>query len=642
MDIKNVPTNALLDSEYNPSVTSSSTDILEVHEDQRATVLIKDIINFKNTVGNLLKADVKSQLTENAISFNDITERLIPNNLNLETGVFITPVLGQESSFNPSEGFHGFAEIKTKPLEEVVIDTLSPSNFVRGEGVLVQADLVNSAGIGQLTIKNIALNDKAAYIITQEDVETFNSAETNFIELDLTNISELIVDETTGKQSISSQVPTNTFGASKLYLNVPLVANKEFTVNANNLGATLTPAGIPVNLDGTESSNKEGYGALGYKAITLNADLTQLGASQVLKTATSGGGTLTPGGVSIGFSAVSIPDLTPQIYELTADQHIDGTTGNISLTSENVAIYNQIKYTLNKIPQRSIDIGDFIIHSISSRDYINSTKLNFLPNGSGSGDACFIGEGETNPHSNIQAITEFTMTLPGQYNPVIEATTISSLIATGCSSIVIDSSGVTADGKTLDSNDYGNTKTILSQVQVQLPTNNDPKILIASDFSVSVNGTRTGIFYMEGNVYINKEITSSFYFVPTTSSNSEFKITRYSSSGAYKLGVLTINATAYNTRALELYLEDSSDSSFSFKPTLYIIEGTSAYISGWSVKFYDPAENILESIGDSGSNISDFNNSTAVKNFFNLEPEGELAAGKRITDSNLHLFMTSY
>ena len=471
MNSKNIDVKSLLDPDENASVVTAPTDILEVHEDQRATVLIKDIITFKDAVNNLLKPDIQEDLTENAISFNDITERLNPNNLNLETGAYITPVLSQEGEFSPSAGFHGFATVKTKPLEEVIVPNLAPSNFVRGEGILVQANLVDYSGIGQLTVKNIALNDKAAYVITQEDVETFSNTETNFIELDLTNMK--VLTEKDGKQAVSTDAPADTFGASKLYLNVPLVPNKNITVNANNLGATLTPAGIPVNLDGTESSNKDGYGALGYKSITLDAALVPLDAASVLKKAKEGGGSLLPGDVNIGFNVVSIPNLKPKTFEIESitTGSITGETVNVSFTPEDVTIYTG--YALKAVTTREIDFGSYIVHAIGSQHFATSTNLEFLPNGTGNGD---IYLGDT---TACEAISKFTLQIPGQYNPVISASTMSSILAQGYSSIIINSSGVDVIGDTysttINSNSYGDTGKILNTVYIALPAPKPPE-----------------------------------------------------------------------------------------------------------------------------------------------------------------------
>ena len=574
MSNKNIDVKSLLNPDENPSVAATPTDILEVHEDQRATVLIKDIITFKDAVNNLLKPDIQEDLTENAISFNDIAERLNPNNLNLETGAYITPVLSQEGEFSPSAGFHGFATVKTKPLEEVIVPNLAPSNFVRGEGILVQANLVDYSGIGQLTVKNIALNDKAAYVITQEDVETFSNTETNFIELDLTNMKELTEED--GEQVISSNTPADTFGASKLYLNVPLVPNKNITVNANNLGATLTPAGIPVNLDGTESSNKDGYGALGYKSITLNADLMSLDAQNVLTTAKKGGGTLTPGGVSIGFNAVSIPDLTPQIYTLELDQSTNAKVGEITFTTDNVTIYEGLKYNLKAIPTRAIDLNTFLVHSIGSQHFSELTKLKFLPNGTGNGDDYL----ET--VTPCEAISEFTLQIPGSYTPTIEADTISSLIARGCSSIEIESRGISADYETLDSNSYDSTGKILTSVHIDLPgpasnpiqiiALDNVKITTKTDENVS-HGTylyQTG-FDVESSFVLYVSGSGSYYYDSLTLSqydsetNRELHKATFEVRGSlssaplaieFKVSQAGIYSTVYNDGTLSWTIED--------------------------------------------------------------------------------------
>ena len=521
MNSKNIDVKSLLDPDENPSVATAPTDILEVHEDQRATVLIKDIVNFKNAVNNLLKPDIQEDLTENAISFNDITDRLNPTNLNLETGVFVTPIVGQPATFKASDGFHGFAEVNTKPLEEVIVEKLAPSNFVRGEGILVQADLVDYSGIGQLTVKNIALNDKAAYVITQEDVETFSNTETNFIELDLTNMK--VLTEIDGKPAVSTDAPADTFGASKLYLNVPLVPNKIITVDANNLGATLTPAGIPVNLDGTESSNKDGYGALGYKAITLNADLVALDAQNVLKKAKEGGGTLTPGNVSIGFNAVSIPNLTPQIYTLELDQSTNAKVGEITFTTDNVTIYEGLKYNLKAIPTRAIDLNTFLVQSIALQHFSKLTKLEFLPDGTGNGDSYLESA------TPCEAISKFTLQIPGSYNTYISEDTMSSLIARGCSSIEIDSRGISADYETLDSNSYDSTGKILTSVHIDLPgPATNPIQIIALD-NVKI-GTKTG-----------ENVSHGTYLYQTGFDAESSFMVGVSGSGSYYYDSLTIS-----------------------------------------------------------------------------------------------------
>ena len=309
--MNNISTNQLLNTEVNPVLETTKSDILIANEDQRATVRLHDIDVLRQTANNLLKADKQLKYDDESgetkgISFDEISTQLTPENLNL------APIVAQPSikfsndpdndtkpnveTFLPTENTLGISKvnIQTKPLERRIVDTLTPADlYIGGDSDFTLGyDSAIYSGIGEIAIKNIAINHSAEYIVTQEDVEVVGGK--NEINLDLTSDGQY-------------------FGASQITLSVPLVNNKVFTVNANNLGATLTPAGETINLDGTPTS-EGGYSPLGYREITLKADLTQLSAATISDYAKKRGGTITPGGLSIGYDRVSIPDIS-RTYE---------------------------------------------------------------------------------------------------------------------------------------------------------------------------------------------------------------------------------------------------------------------------------------------------------------------------------------
>ena len=227
----------LLDSIKSVLTFEADNGMLEAYEDQRATVLIKDINNFRKVVNSLLKVKINES---EGISFNELALLLDGKNLNLDIPN-LSPILQYSPSpddptmpisqyFTPSEesGYLGYlgVNIVTKPLEKRIITQLSPDNYTNGQTLTINADLNNYSGMGDVQIQSIAINNAAEYVITQNDVK--NTGETNIV-LDLTSMSD-----------------TKTFGASQLTVSVPLVKHKTFTVNANNLGATLPPAGETV------------------------------------------------------------------------------------------------------------------------------------------------------------------------------------------------------------------------------------------------------------------------------------------------------------------------------------------------------------------------------------------------------------
>ncbi len=305
--MNNLSRDQLLNINDNEILAVDTTDVLEVNENHRATVRLKDIDNLRQTANNLLKADKQLCYDEQTgetkgISFNEISSQLVPENLNLasitvEPKIRFSPdfdnvTTPNTESFLPAAGTLGISSVnvQTKPLERKIIDELSPANFHVGaeSAYTLGYDSAIYSGIGEIAIKSLAINHGAEYIVTQQDVEVVGGK--NEITLDLTEDGYY-------------------FGASQLSLSVPLVNNKVFTVNANTLGATLTPAGESVKLDGTPTS-EGGYSPLGYREVTLKADLTQLAAASVVEKASKGGGVLAPGGLSIGYNRVSVPDIS--------------------------------------------------------------------------------------------------------------------------------------------------------------------------------------------------------------------------------------------------------------------------------------------------------------------------------------------
>jgi hypothetical protein len=287
--------------QLNNQESSAQTPII-LEAEQRVTAKLRDIQSFVEPVNALLKPE--RRLT-NVVSLSEITRALLSANLNLKDEVIeLNPKAGTTLStiveLEDNSEYIGFNSItvRTKPLENRVVSLLTPALLNTEGGLTITKTSDDFCGMNQVEIQDIALASNIEYTIVPSDIEGTNDT----IEFDFLTFDKF-------SDEIKEQYKDKVFGAKDLTVNVPLVEEHTFYVDATNIGKTYVPADIPEDFDGTGGKEaKIGFKRVGISAV-LNSTCTKETISSAMTNTTSSGSMieLTGENNSLGFTAAEIP-----------------------------------------------------------------------------------------------------------------------------------------------------------------------------------------------------------------------------------------------------------------------------------------------------------------------------------------------
>lgn len=281
---------------------SSAQTPIKLEAGQRVTARIEDIQSFVEPVNALLKPE--KRLT-NVVSLSEITQVLVPANLNLKDEVIeLNPSTEPVSTIIKLEedseyiGFNSIT-VRTKPLENRVVPILTPDMLNVEGGLTITKTSDDFCGMNQVEIQDIALASNLEYTIVPSDLTTENN---NTIIFDFQTFDKF-------SSEIQSQYVGKVFGAKDLVVNVPLVEEHIFVVDSTMLGKTYVPADIPEDFDGTGGkAAKLGFKRVGISA-KLNSTLTRDEVITYMTNSTSSDNvtTVSGGNNSLGYPAIEIP-----------------------------------------------------------------------------------------------------------------------------------------------------------------------------------------------------------------------------------------------------------------------------------------------------------------------------------------------
>ena len=279
-------------------VNSSS---IKVDPTKRATVAVTDIQEFAAKVDLLVKED--SKIKSSLISFNKLNERLIPENLNLQSKqVSISPI--------------GLDEVLSS--DATYINVVAEAPYVGLKAVNIEQPKLNDIQValspGALKTANVYVEGRSS----ADSVVIYNT-DPNFYGLRTVTITDLPISSlishtvTPGELSTSDTITINgvsdeAFGTAAVEVSIPLISSGHFLINTNTLAnQPLKPSAGDYALDGTRLD--EGTIALGYKTVSFDVDLEQLSSDSIIVKAKDGGGILEPGNTAIGYDSAVIPAL---------------------------------------------------------------------------------------------------------------------------------------------------------------------------------------------------------------------------------------------------------------------------------------------------------------------------------------------
>lgn len=297
--------------------STQATPLRPINPAKNCTVSLEDLQTFITPINKILKTDKQ---ISSVISLNDLTQALSQENLLLEDRIVeLNPVTNVTSSVevvleNSADGpnYLGFNTItfKTKPLENRVIDVLTPDMLTGPNGLTITKTSDDFCGMKSIEIKDIALASNLEYTLVPSDLDSSNkNSNGNYIvEFDLLKFDKFSEDIQTQYYNAETET-SKVFGAKNLTLNIPLVEEHVFVVDGSMLGNTYVPADIPSNFDGTGGSE----GKIGFKRVGITALLNStVTASRVESYMLQGGDTLvtsTNSGASLGYPTIEIPPL---------------------------------------------------------------------------------------------------------------------------------------------------------------------------------------------------------------------------------------------------------------------------------------------------------------------------------------------
>ncbi|MBO5424025.1 MAG: hypothetical protein J6A25_00760 [Lachnospiraceae bacterium] len=331
--------------QLNNQESSAQTPII-LEAGQRVTAKIKDIQSFVEPVNALLKPE--KRLT-NVVSLSEITQALIPANLNLKDEVIeLNPKVGETVStiveLDENSEYIGFNSItvRTKTLENRVVPLLTPAMLNAEGGLTITKTSDDFCGMNQVEIQDIALASNIEYTLVPSDLESTDTVEFDFLTFDRFS------DE------IKKQYKDKVFGAKDLTVNVPLVEEHIFYVDATNIGKTFVPADIPEDFDGTGGKAAK----LGFKRVGVKAQLAStLDKTTVIAAMKNNDGAVKyPGGNALGFTAVEIPPITSATIDLRS--FLATSKGEVTFVwddLENIAKNLNLKTYINTADAAGID-----------------------------------------------------------------------------------------------------------------------------------------------------------------------------------------------------------------------------------------------------------------------------------------------